>query len=60
MDYQDVARFSQTWGLVFLVILFAVAVTYALWPKNKEKFDRAARMPLRDEQEEDENNDRNQ
>ena len=46
MSYQDLAAFAQTWGLVYLMILFAGVLVYALWPKNKEKFDRAARMPL--------------
>lgn len=49
MDYQDVSHFAQTWGLVFLVILFAGALIYALWPKNQEKFDAARQMPLKDD-----------
>ena len=46
MSYTDLAAFAKTWGLVYLVIMFAVVLVYALWPRNKEKFDRAARMPL--------------
>ena len=46
MDYESTSLFAQTWGLVFLVIMFVVATAYALWPRNKDKFDKAARMPL--------------
>jgi len=49
MTYHDLAQFSESWGLVFLMVLFGIAVTYALWPGNKEKFDHAAQMPLNDD-----------
>jgi cytochrome c oxidase cbb3-type subunit 4 len=48
MTYEQAAHFAQTWGLVLLAAGFAVAVLYALWPSNREKFDRAARAPLND------------
>ncbi len=46
MDYESIATFSKSWGLVYLVVLFVGACLYAFWPRNKEKFDQAARMPL--------------
>ena len=46
MTFQEVSSFSQSWGLVFLVTMFIVAITYALWPSNKEKFDDAANSLL--------------
>jgi cytochrome c oxidase cbb3-type subunit IV len=46
--YQSAVAFAQTWGVVLLAALFAIAVAYALWPSNREKFDRAARAPLND------------
>jgi cytochrome c oxidase cbb3-type subunit 4 len=49
MSHAEVSTFAQTWGLVFLVVMFVVAVAYALWPKNKKKFDRAAQLPLDDD-----------
>jgi cytochrome c oxidase cbb3-type subunit 4 len=49
MSYMTVAQFAQTWGLGFLVLMFLAAVAYALWPGNRSKFERAARMPLSDE-----------
>jgi cytochrome c oxidase cbb3-type subunit 4 len=49
MSYEDVARFVQTWGLVFFVVVFLVAVAYALWPANRARFRRAARIPFEDD-----------
>mgnify|MGYP003982950479 FL=1 len=46
MTYEMVSTFAQTYGLLGLFTMFAVAVAYALWPSNREKFDQAARMPL--------------
>lgn len=51
MNYETVAHFSETWGLVFLFVVFAAAVAYALWPKNKDRFDEAAQLPFGDDAE---------
>jgi cytochrome c oxidase cbb3-type subunit 4 len=49
MDYEMIATFSKSWGLVYLVLLFLGVWVYALWPRNKAKFDRAARVPLEED-----------
>ncbi len=49
MTYQYVSSLSQSWGLVFLVTMFLVAIVYALWPTNKDKFDKAAKRALDEE-----------
>jgi cytochrome c oxidase cbb3-type subunit 4 len=41
---------SSLW-VVWLVLLFAGIVAYALWPGNRRKFRQAARIPLDDEDE---------
>lgn len=46
--YEDVLAFAQSWGAVYFIIMFAVVFAYALWPKNKDRFERAARIPLED------------
>jgi cytochrome c oxidase cbb3-type subunit 4 len=46
MSYETVSTLSTSWGLVYLVLLFVGVAVYAFWPRNKGKFDRAARMPL--------------
>ncbi|WP_421788606.1 cbb3-type cytochrome c oxidase subunit 3 [Hyphobacterium sp.] len=47
--YDTLASFAQTWGLLFFFAVFIGVLIYALWPKNRDKFDRAARLPLNDD-----------
>ena len=47
--YDMLSSFAQTWGLLLFVGLFVLVLVYALRPRNQEKFDAAARMPLRDD-----------
>ncbi|POF32127.1 cbb3-type cytochrome c oxidase subunit 3 [Roseibium marinum] len=47
--YTAVAAFAQTWGLIYFMILFGVVLAYALWPKNRKKFDDAAKIPFRED-----------
>ncbi|MEQ8814093.1 MAG: cbb3-type cytochrome c oxidase subunit 3 [Thalassobaculum sp.] len=49
MSYHDVSVFAQSWGLVFLVTLFTAACAYALWPGNRARFEKAARLPLEED-----------
>lgn len=49
MDYADAFVFARSWGLVYMLALFVGVLVYALWPRNKEKFDRAARIPLEED-----------
>ncbi|MBL4537192.1 MAG: cbb3-type cytochrome c oxidase subunit 3 [Oceanicaulis sp.] len=44
--YETLSSFAQTWGLIGFVVIFAMVLVYALWPKNQDKFDDAARVPL--------------
>jgi cytochrome c oxidase cbb3-type subunit 4 len=46
MTYETVSALSLSWGLVYLMVLFVAVCVYAFWPRNKDKFDNAARMPL--------------
>lgn len=49
IDHDTLVGFAKTFGLFFLIAMFAVAVAYAFWPSKKDKFDRAARSVLDDE-----------
>ncbi len=49
MLYEDATSFAASYGLIYLVVLFAGVLAYALWPGNKRKFDRAARLPLKED-----------
>ncbi|KAA5805366.1 cbb3-type cytochrome c oxidase subunit 3 [Alkalicaulis satelles] len=46
--YESLAHFAQSWGLVAFMIFFAGVLVYALWPKNRDKFNAAARSVLED------------
>lgn len=47
--YEALSSFAQTWGLLSFIAMFGAVLVYALWPKNQDKFDRAAAVPLEDE-----------
>ncbi|MFQ5346338.1 MAG: cbb3-type cytochrome c oxidase subunit 3 [Rhodothalassiaceae bacterium] len=47
--YERMMHIAGTWGLGFLMVLFLVALAYALWPGNRAKFERASRVPLEDD-----------
>lgn len=49
MTYESVSEFAQTWGLVYLVVLFAGVLVYALRPGAQKKFDHAANIPLKED-----------
>ncbi len=46
--YATLANFAQTWGLGLFVLMFLIALVYALWPGNRETFRNAASLPLSD------------
>ena len=49
MTFETATSVVQVWGMVLFIILFAGVLAYALWPANRDKFDRAARAPLDDD-----------
>jgi cytochrome c oxidase cbb3-type subunit 4 len=48
-DHDTLVWFAKSFGLVYLMALSLIAVTYAYWPANKRQFDRAAQAILDDE-----------
>jgi cytochrome c oxidase cbb3-type subunit 4 len=46
MTYETLSKIVQQGGTVYFSLLFAMVCVYAFWPRNKETFDRAARLPL--------------
>lgn len=47
--YAFLANLAQTAGLVYFVAMFLGVVAYAVWPRNKARFDHAARIPLEED-----------
>ena len=46
LSYEAVARFAQQGGTLYFAVIFIAGLIYALWPKNKEAFQRLAQLPL--------------
>ena len=53
MTYENWSRFAQDWGTVYFVVIFLVAVGYALWPRNASTFKRAAHIPITEQEQDD-------
>lgn len=47
--YERLASFAQTGGLILFIIAFILVLIYALAPANRQRFERARRIPLDDE-----------
>lgn len=46
MSYDILAHYVKIGGTVVFTSVFVVSIAYALWPGNKERFNRAAQLPL--------------
>ncbi len=46
MTYETVSKLVQQGGTLYFALLFIGVCAYAFWPKNKEKFEKAARAAL--------------
>jgi cytochrome c oxidase cbb3-type subunit 4 len=49
VTYETIARIAQQGGLIYFGLIFLAGVAYALWPKNRDAFERAARLPLEED-----------
>lgn len=49
ITHELVTGFAKSWGLFYLIALFIGIVVYAFWPSHRQRFDRAARSVLDDE-----------
>lgn len=50
LSYETVAMFAQQAGTLYFGAVFFAGVAYALWPSRKAVFDRAAQLPLEDDE----------
>jgi cytochrome c oxidase cbb3-type subunit 4 len=47
--YETLRAFTASWGLAYFVLIFIVAVVFALLPSRKRAYDEAAQIPLKDD-----------
>ncbi|MEM9999892.1 MAG: cbb3-type cytochrome c oxidase subunit 3 [Pseudomonadota bacterium] len=48
-DYQSMRTFADSWGLLYMVILFVGAVIWILRPGAKAGCDDAAQIPFKED-----------
>jgi len=49
VEHSDLVYIAKSYGLIGLMIGFALAVLYAYWPANRAPFERVARSIVDDE-----------
>ncbi|MBC6404881.1 MAG: cbb3-type cytochrome c oxidase subunit 3 [Rhodospirillales bacterium] len=49
MTYEQLSSIAPTVGLIFFMVFFVSVIAYTFWPRNRDKFRRAAKMPLDEE-----------
>ncbi len=49
MDYETLRHASDSWGLVYLFVLFVGVIAYTFRPGGKKAADDAANIPLKED-----------
>lgn len=49
MDYDSLRHAADSWGLLYLVILFVGVIAYTFRPGGKKAADEAAKIPLKED-----------
>lgn len=51
MDYDSMRQFADSWGLVYLVLVFLAVVVFTFRPGTKKRAEDMAHIPLREDDE---------
>jgi cytochrome c oxidase cbb3-type subunit IV len=49
LEYQLMRTFADSWGLLFMVLIFVIAVFRALRPSARQRHDEAANIPFKED-----------
>lgn len=49
LSHDTLVAVSKSYGLFYLIALSVGVVVYSLWPANRDRFERAAKSILKDE-----------
>jgi len=49
VDYQTLRTAADSWGLLYLVVLFVLFCAFAFRPGSKERYRDAAQIPLKED-----------
>lgn len=47
--YEALRAFADSWGLLFMTVVFCIAVAMALWPGRRKSLEDQANIPFRHE-----------
>ena len=50
MDYETFRHFADSWGLVYLLILFLGAIAFTFRPGSREAARKIAEIPLKEDE----------
>lgn len=48
INYQMLRTFADSWGLLFMFVVFLVVIVFALNPRAKQAHDDAANIPFKE------------
>ncbi len=49
MSYETLRQLADSWGLVYLTVIFVAVVAFVFRPGAAKKYDDAARIPLKED-----------
>ena len=49
MDYETLRQMADSWGLLYLVLVFVGVVLFTFRPSAKRRYDAAAKIPLKED-----------
>jgi cytochrome c oxidase cbb3-type subunit 4 len=55
--YTAVAKFAQSWGLLYFFIAFVAVVVWVMWPSRKRQYEDASKITFREDNRTDKNKD---
>ena len=53
MDYSLLRQFADSWGLLYMVILFVGTILFTFRPGSKQKADEIAQIPFEEDRKDD-------
>ncbi|MFK5979224.1 MAG: cbb3-type cytochrome c oxidase subunit 3 [Rhizobiaceae bacterium] len=54
MDYESLRQFADSWGLLYMVVLFVGIIAFTFRPGSKKIADEIANIPLKEDKSDDE------
>lgn len=49
MDYNNLRHLADSWGLLYLMVVFVAAVIFAFRPSARETYEEAAKIPFKED-----------